>query len=313
VNRTWQRSQQTETPHELEYRIVRPSGEVRYIHSKVRFFSDQMLGTKHWAGAALDTTDRVKAEQDLLEAKERAEFADRQKSEFLTSMSHELRTPLNAIIGFSQIMEGELYGPVGDDRYAEYIRDILTSGEHLLSLINDVLDLSRIEAGRKVLREVEIDVGLLVQNNVRMLQATIDKAGLDCRTEFSDALPLLWADERAISQIILNLLSNAIKFTEPGGRISASAYLQDDGGLALSISDTGIGIKAEDIPQVLSRFGQVDSACNRKIEGTGLGLQLVDSLAKLHGGEIDLSSEFGMGTTATVRFPKARTRKREPL
>jgi two-component system cell cycle sensor histidine kinase PleC len=151
VLQRWKHSMKAGTPLEMEYRIIRPSGEIRYIQSRVRAFKGQMLDSMRWSGVLLDITDRVKAEQEILQAKERAEFADRQKSEFLTNMSHELRTPLNAIIGFSQIMDTQIFGPLGDARYAGYVGDILMSGEHLLSLINDILDLSRIEAGRKEL------------------------------------------------------------------------------------------------------------------------------------------------------------------
>ena len=308
VDCAWRHSLHTGMPFESEYRIVRPDGEVRNVLTKARMLQGQKQNSKHWTGATLDITDRVKIEHELFQAKERAEFADRQKSEFLANMSHERRTPLNAIIGFSQIMDSEMYGPVGDSRYTEYVRDIMSSGEHLLSLINDILDLSRIEAGRKELSEQEVDLRLVVTRCAHMLNANANEAGLNLKTEFDDPLPQLWGDRRAVSQITLNLLSNAIKFTKPGGKILATARLEPDGGLAISVRDTGIGIEAEDIPRVLSRFGQVESSYNRKIQGTGLGLQLVDSLVKLHGGEIGLDSKFGVGTTAIVRFPKSRTR-----
>lgn len=312
VDQAWQHSLKTNSRLELDFRIVRPDGEIRFIHSRTHPFKMTERDPVRWSGVMLDVTDRFNAEQELLQAKERAEFADRQKTEFLANMSHELRTPLNAIIGFSEVMDGEFYGPVGDERYGEYIRDILTSGQHLLSLINDILDLSRIEAGRKKIEETEIDLSESIQHCARMLNANIREAGLKFFAEFNDDLPLLWGDARAVSQIVLNLLSNAIKFSKPRGEIFASACLEPDGGLTISLRDTGIGIKAEDIPRVLSRFGQVESSYNRKIEGTGLGLQLVDSLAKLHGGKIDLISEFGVGTTAIVRFPETRTRPRAP-
>ncbi len=243
-------------------------------------------------------------------ARNQAEAASRAKSEFLATMSHELRTPLNAIIGFSEIISRETLGPVGSTRYRDYAADIHASGEHLLSLINDILDISKIESGTGELYEENIEVPDLVRSTLRLVKQRADTGGIEIELDFRDDLPLLWADERKLKQVLVNLLANAIKFTGPGGKVVLKAWCRAESGLVFQVIDTGVGIAPEDIPKALSQFGQVDSDLNRKHEGTGLGLPLSKALAEMHGGTLDLQSKVGNGTTVTVRMPAERIRRK---
>ncbi len=256
-----------------------------------------------------DITERKNVEAELLTAKETAEFADRAKSDFLANMSHELRTPLNAIIGFAELMRQQTFGPIGDSRYHQYSTDILESGDHLLSLINDILDLSKIEAGQMELNEAKVDLAEIGHECLRGIEIQLEEAGLSIDLGGTAGLPLLWADGRMLRQMLLNLLSNAVKFTKRGGRITLSGKLAADGTLALSVSDTGIGISAADLPSALANFGQIENVLDRYHEGTGLGLPLVASMAELHGGSLQVESEPGVGTTVTIWFPKERLLK----
>jgi two-component system cell cycle sensor histidine kinase PleC len=253
-----------------------------------------------------DITERKRAELAMLRAKEAAEQASRAKSTFLANMSHELRTPLNAVIGFAEMIERGVLGAVGNPRYAGYAADIRASGEHLLSIINEILDLSKIEAGKHTLRETLCDVRRLVQEAVRVstAQGRMDVAPVS--VEAATALPPVQADERALLQMLINLLSNALKFTPAAGRVSVGARIADDGGLELEVVDTGIGIDRRDIDLALSPFGQVESALQRRHGGTGLGLPLVRSLAELHGGRLTIESRRGAGTRASIWLPPAR-------
>jgi len=254
----------------------------------------------------LDVTDRVRAENELRAAMEQAEYANRSKSEFLANVSHELRTPLNAVIGFSEILHQEMFGPIGKVRYKEYARDIHASGVHLLSIINDILDLSKIEAGKFDLRESELDLSAVVAACVTLVRERARESQLKLRTELAAALPPLRADERAVKQILINLLSNAVKFTPAGGAVTVRARLDDAGNFLLSVTDTGIGIAEKDMAKAMAAFSQVDNSLTRKFAGTGLGLPLVRLLAGLHGGEMSLESKVGVGTTVTVRLPQRR-------
>ena len=235
----------------------------------------------------------------------RAEAASQAKSDFLANMSHELRTPLNAINGFSEIMAGEMYGPVGDARYRDYARDILSSGQHLLALINDILDMSKIEAGKLNLRFEPVCLEELAEEALRLVRNRAEAAGLSLILDFVD-LPEVEADYRAVKQVLLNLLSNAIKFTPRGGRISIRGERREDAlgeRVRISIHDTGIGILPQDLERLARPFEQVESQHSKTTQGTGLGLALTKSLVEMHGGLLDLRSTPGQGTVATFALP----------
>ncbi len=258
----------------------------------------------------VDITAIREREKALLAAKNEAESASRAKSDFLALMSHELRTPLNAIMGFSEIIKDEMFGAFGIPAYREYAADIHASGRHLLSVINDILDLSKIEAGRFDLQEQDVDVPRLIAEVTRMLQGRAEQGRLDVRVQIQRALPSLHADPRCIKQMLVNLLSNAIKFTPSGGTVTISAHA-DENGFVLEVSDTGIGISKEDMAKVLEPFGQVDRGLARKQQGTGLGVPLVRSLMELHNGHLQIESEPGVGTTISLHFGPGRVIKRD--
>ncbi|HTI88341.1 MAG TPA: MHYT domain-containing protein [Alphaproteobacteria bacterium] len=238
-------------------------------------------------------------------ALEAAAAGSQAKSQFLATMSHELRTPLNAIIGFSEMLKHELFGPLGDPRYRDYADSIHGSGHHLLGLINDVLDFSKLEAGRFELQESAIDIRKTIVEALRMVEAQARKTDVDVASELPEMLPLLRLDERRLRQVMLNLLWNAVKFTPPGGCVTVSVAIEEDT-VAIRVVDTGIGMSEEDIPKALDRFGQIDSSLSRRYDGTGLGLPLSKRLVELHGGTLDIVSAVGKGTTVTVRLPGAR-------
>jgi signal transduction histidine kinase len=250
--------------------------------------------------------EKKAAEEAMLVAMERAEAADRAKTLFLTHMSHELRTPLNAVLGFSEIIKEQAFGPVGSSKYQEYAQDIHGSGQHLLALINDILDLAKIESGTSDLDEEDIDIPGLVRSAVKLVQQRAQSGGLVLEVSLGESLPALRADLRKVRQILINLLANAIRFTEPGGKVEVRAWASPNNGIVFQVIDTGIGIALEDIPKALRMFGQVESDLGRASPGTGLGLSLTKSLAELHGGSLDLQSEVGVGTTVTIRFPAER-------
>ena len=253
-----------------------------------------------------DVTERRRAERALHLAKEQAEMANRAKSEFLANMSHELRTPLNAIIGFSEIMRDEMYGTIGNRQYVEYIGDIHHSGTHLLSVINDILDLSKAESGHLELREQEIDLPLLLDSALRIARTRDGTDGLTIINRAAEHdVPEVMADSRLIKQILINLLSNAIKFTQPGGQITVDIKLVPDG-LELTVADTGIGVASDQQERVFEPFVQGETGLSRRFEGTGLGLSLSRSLAQLHGGTLRLESVPGVGTNAVLWLPEAR-------
>jgi PAS domain S-box-containing protein len=239
-------------------------------------------------------------------ARDESRAADRAKSEFLAAMSHELRTPMNAVLGFSEILKNETLGPIGNTKYREYADDIHDSGKHLLGLINDILDLSKIESGTDDLNEDTIDIPKIIHSALKLVEQRAEQGAVKLEIEIADQLPALRADERKLKQILVNLLANAIKFTDAGGEVALWAWCRMDSGHVFQITDIGIGIASEDIPKALSRFGQVDADLNRQYEGTGLGLPLTKALVELHGGSLDLQSQVGVGTTVTVRFPADR-------
>jgi PAS domain S-box-containing protein len=253
-----------------------------------------------------DITARKIAEDQSQRALEAAETANRAKSEFLANMSHELRTPLNAIIGFSEMMKNESFGPLGSAKYREYTDDIFTSGHHLLGLINDILDLSKAEAGKMELYEEEFDPAGATLSCLNMIKDQARKQRVELVPEIARDNVRLRADQKMFRQIVINILTNAVKFTPPGGKIWAKAWAQPSSGYVLQIVDTGIGIEPRDIPKMLQPFTQVESAANRRHHGTGLGLPLTKRLIELHGGILDIQSRPGEGTTVTIRFPNER-------
>jgi signal transduction histidine kinase len=245
---------------------------------------------------------------ELADALDRSEAASRAKSEFLAHMSHELRTPLNAIIGFAELILAELHGPLGSARYADYLGDIRDSGSHLLRIINDILDLSKAEAGKMELDEDEIDAEEVVASVCRLVRHRTEAARLEFEQCVAPGLPRLMADERKLKQMLLNLLSNAVKFTPPGGRVTIEADVTEAGELRLAVLDTGIGISAADLERVLEPFAQVDGPLARKYEGTGLGLPLTRAMVERHGGRFELESRLGEGTRAALFLPASRLR-----
>jgi two-component system cell cycle sensor histidine kinase PleC len=232
----------------------------------------------------------------------RAEGANKAKSEFLANMSHELRTPLNAINGFSEIMLGEMFGPLGDKRYKEYSQDILSSGQHLLALINDILDMSKIEAGKMNLRFEPMHLADVVEDAVRLMHNRAEASGLALDVDLPH-LPEIEADYRAVKQVMLNLLSNALKFTPHGGRVSITAEERRDGQVRVVVHDTGIGISAEDLKRLAQPFEQIESQHSKTQQGTGLGLALTKSLVEMHEGVLEMSSQPGQGTTVSFTLP----------
>ncbi len=256
------------------------------------------------------TVEVEEANSKLVEAMRRAEEASAAKSRFLATMSHELRTPLNAILGFSEVMKDELFGPLGSEQYRGYVEDIHKSGDHLLQLINEVLDLSRIEAGKHELVEDALDLVATIDACVRMLELRAQSRSLTVRTNFTQGMKNLWADERAIRQIALNLLANAIKFTPEGSEIVVKVGWTASGGQYLSVRDNGPGIPASEIEVVLSTFGRGSQAIKNADQGSGLGLPIVKSLVELHGGVFMLNSQPREGTEAIAMFPPGRVMSR---
>ena len=256
---------------------------------------------------ARDVTARREADEARERAVEEASSASRAKSEFLAAVSHELRTPLNAVIGFSEMIKDELLGEVGNEQYVSYAGDIHRSGSHLLSIINDILDISRIEAGNRELNEEEISVEEILASTMRIVRGRPEAEHRNLAMDLPAGLPNLLADERAIKQVLVNLLTNAMKFSGDGGHIAVSARTTPEGGLDLCVEDDGIGIPEDAIGRITEPFFQVDSSLSRKFEGTGLGLPLVRSLMELHGGSLHVESIVDQGTTVSCRFPPART------
>ncbi len=246
----------------------------------------------------------------LAAARAEAEIANRSRSEFFAMMGHELRTPLNAIIGFSEIIKDEIFGPVGSARYREYMHDINNSGHHLLDMVNDLLDIARIEVGNNEIEDQVLTVSELAAASLAEFADQAAAGGVVLDSDIPADLPQLRADSGKLRLMLGHLLSNAIKFTEPGGRVTLGAWPGSDSGpdsdFVLQVTDNGIGMALKDIPVALAPFGQVKNALRQRHEGSGLGLPLTKALAELHAGSLDMQSEPGAGTTVTLRFPAER-------
>ncbi|MGB4100917.1 MAG: ATP-binding protein [Alphaproteobacteria bacterium] len=291
---------------DFETSVRRKDNNIVWVNMRGHVVYDEILEPLYYECTMYDVTRRRLTERALIAAKEQADFANRSKSEFLANMSHELRTPLNAIIGFSEIIKNQMLGPEGVTQYVEYAKDIYDSGELLLSLINDILDMSKIEAGKRALSETTFDIGRVIQSCVRLVAGRAKAGRLQLTIQIPKDLPPLRAEERAIKQVLTNLMTNAIKFTPEEGEVRVSAKIDTFGHLCIAIADTGIGIAAEDIPMALAPFGQIESSLSRTTQGTGLGLPLTKALIELHGGELQIESAVGRGTTAMVVLPADR-------
>jgi cell cycle sensor histidine kinase DivJ len=303
-------------PIAVEFRIKRavPENQDSYIWAEMRCRplceergqAPKPLSTGVLAGTR-DISERKAQEAELLGARDEAESASRAKSQFLANMSHELRTPLNAVIGFSEILNRELFGAMGEQRYRDYARLIHESGEHLLHVVNDILDMSKIEAGKFKIVKEPFDVASLVRSCADIMRHAAEKKGIAVSVEAPPDLPELVADKRACKQMLLNVVSNAIKFTDPGGWVRISVGVEN-GMVALEVADNGIGISDQDLPKLGNPFVQADTSYDRGYEGAGLGLSVVKGLARLHGGSLAIASTLGHGTTATILLPMEASR-----
>tara|TARA_R110000787_G_scaffold23762_3_gene67714 strand:- start:129584 stop:131068 length:1485 start_codon:yes stop_codon:yes gene_type:complete len=284
-----------------------PTGPFELQREDVRLLVDeQRLPDGGIATLYTDITELKRAEEDLQNALVVAERANHAKSDFLACMSHELRTPLNAIIGFSEMIMEQVLGAIENDRYHEYMLDIHNSGRHLLHLVNDVLDLEKIEAGQFALHEDDVNIDDLLIYCLRMIKGRKEASSISFHYETPDDLPMVRVDERLLKQIVLNPLANAVKYNQKGGAITLSAHVNADNGLSIVVADTGVGIAEEHMQEVMEPFGQVRANALLSHEGTGLGLSLSKQLVQLHGGTLELESEIGKGTTVTVCLPAER-------
>jgi PAS domain S-box-containing protein len=286
-------------------RNYRKDGRTFWNELAISPVTDNTGRVVQFVGIMSDVTQRIRGEESLREAKNQAEFANRSKSEFLANVSHELRTPLNAIIGFSDVMKMELLGPLGTPRYQDYAKDILDSGKLLLSLIEDILDLSKIESGKMELHPEPVMVEDVFDLAMTLMRERAKNGGVTLRSEVEPNLPPLLVDPRAMKQMVVNLASNAVKFTPRDGEVHLVARRLGPDRAEIVVSDTGIGIAKKDLGEVVKPFVQVDSAHQRRQSGTGLGLPIVKSLADLSGGSFHLDSELGKGTMVTLQLPLA--------
>jgi signal transduction histidine kinase/HAMP domain-containing protein len=289
-------------PEVLEKALAGPTGEMALGDGRWLRLARSPTADGGFVVLISDITSMKDRERVLREAKEEAELASRSKSEFLANMSHELRTPLNAVIGFSEVMAHELFGPLGQPKYKDYVNDILRSGRHLLDVINDILDIAKLQSGKAELNRRPTRLGDVIEDAMRMIGTQAKAAGIELTRAIDPDLPMIEADSTRLRQLFLNLLSNAVKFTPPGGKVTVVAAPCPEG-VRVAVNDTGIGMAAKDIPKALEPFSQIDSSMTRKYGGTGLGLPLSKLFAEMHGGRLSIESEPGRGTTVTVVLP----------
>jgi two-component system, cell cycle sensor histidine kinase PleC len=295
-----------EKPGSCEETVRTPKGEERVLLTTKALLKDQAGRPMLVVTVALDITERKEAELTLVAAKEEAELASRSKSEFLANMSHELRTPLNAIIGFSQVMADEVMGPMGSPRYTGYARDICASAQHLLGIISDILDVSKLEAGKVELDEEEAEIPQIVRDVMQLVAERARALDISIDTDIAPKLPRYRVDSLKLKQVLLNLITNAIKFSHSGGHVELSARFGKQNGLEIAVSDHGIGMDKVEIETAVTRFGQVASTWSRRHAGTGLGLPLAIGLVELHGGRLTIESVKDSGTTVRVFLPVER-------
>ena len=303
------RSLANNEPIAIEFRVRRagPTEAARHVWVEMRCrplqaMEGERLDRPGIVAVTRDISDRKAQEAELMRTRDEAESASRAKTQFLANMSHELRTPLNAVIGFSEILNRELFGSLGEARYRDYARLIHESGEHLLNVVNDILDMSRIEAGKFRIVKEPFDVAPLVKSCCDIMRHTAEQRSLSLIMDVAPGIPELPADKRACKQMLLNVISNAIKFTDPGGWVRVSAR-ESRGHVEFIVSDNGIGIAEQDLPKLGNPFVQANNSYDRSYDGAGLGLSVVKGLARLHGGRLELASALGEGTIATIVLP----------
>jgi two-component system, cell cycle sensor histidine kinase PleC len=307
IMQAFQRAIIEQNDHDIDFRVITPDGQTRYVRCRGRCEKDNDGDVIGLYGIMQDITQTHLHEKALREAKEAAERAYATKSQFLANMSHELRTPLNAIIGFSEMIQQQLLGPIGNDRYLDYIKGIRESGEHLLDLVTDILDMSKIEAGKYELDLTTFNIVKVLRLAVHMMEGRAMDSGLKINVHLkSEDIPIT-ADRRAVMQIILNILSNAMKFSHQNGVIDVECLAIDDH-ISLRIKDRGIGIPANKLGTITNPFEQVANQYTRSHVGSGLGLAITKELAELHGGSIHIDSAMGVGTTVTIRLPQTTVR-----
>ena len=288
--------------YEMEFRVVRPDGKLRYVRCQGKCEMDDGGQVVALFGVMQDITQRTLYEDELREAKENAERAYAAKSQFLANMSHELRTPLNAIIGFSEMMQRQLLGPIGTEKYLDYITGIRESGEHLLDLISDILDMSKIEAGKYEPDLEELNMAKIIRLAIHMMEGRAQEAKIKLKLDIDDEDLQIIGDRRAMMQVLLNLMSNALKFTDASGWVKICCKAGKEK-VTIKVQDNGIGIPANKLRYIMRPFEQAANSYSREHEGTGLGLAITKDLVELHGGTIDIDSTVNVGTTVTVTLP----------
>ena len=296
----------------VETEVMRKDGQKIWIMENARVVRNERGSVEYFEGSIWDVTERKEAEAAMSNARLQAEISSRTRMEFLANMSHELRTPLNAVIGFSEIIKDEVMGPLGVPVYKEYAQDIYDSGNYLLKVISEILEVSKIETGNRELAVTNFKLAKALKSCMIIMATRIEQAKVEVHMDISDDLPELMAEELGIKQVMLNLIGNAIKFTPEGGRVDVAAKVQENGELYIDIKDTGIGMTKEEIKKAMQPFGKVDTAFSSMKAGTGLGLTIVDSLVSLHGGRLEITSERGKGTLVRVVLPAFRVIRNNP-